>query len=116
MESNQPAIKMESFALIRMNLAMGGIELSEKLPKTHPINAKNSTIFILICLTVSSIVGLLNESNTFDERTNILFQSVTFTVCAMIFLIIVWKTSNLSQFINSSVDIVEASEFCDNFI
>lgn len=107
---------MESFALIRMNLAMGGIELSEKSPKTHPINAKNSTIFILICLTVWSIVALLDESNTFDERTNILFQSVTFTVCAMNFLIIVWKTSNLSQFINSSVDIVEASEYCNGLI
>lgn len=108
----QPIIKMESFALIRANLVMGGIEISQNSSKTNPINVKNSIIFLLICITVGSIAALFNESNTFDERTNILFQSVTFTVCAILYAIIVWKTSKLITFINSSVDIVKASECC----
>lgn len=101
---------MPSFELLRWHFAMCGVEISQRSPKNHPFNARNLTVIVLLCMNVSSIVVLLNEANTFDEITDILFRSVSYATCGIIYSIIVWKTSNLLDFIDSLTDAVNASE------
>lgn len=102
---------MAVFALLRKHLAMSGIKISQQSPKTRPLNVKNSTICILICVTVTLMTISLNEANTFDESTDILFQSVSIGTCGIFYVIIVWKTSELFEIINGLADIVNTSEY-----
>lgn len=102
---------MEIFELLRNHFAMCGIEISQKPPINQPFNAKNSTIFTLVCVTISlTIVFLLNEVNTFGESAELLFRIVSFCTCAILYVIIVWRTSKLLEFIDNLADTVNASE------
>lgn len=101
---------METFTLLRRHLAMCGITMSPQSSKNHPFNAKNVTICVLISVTVTLIVVLLNEPNTFDECTEILMRSVTIGTAGVIYVIIVWKTSKLCEFVNYLEAMVNASE------
>lgn len=101
---------MQSFELLQKHFALCGIEITQKSTKTHPFNAKNLTIFILLYVNVGLIGILLNEVNTFDEITDILLRSVSDGTCGIIYLIIIWKTSKLFEFISSLVDTVNSSE------
>lgn len=101
---------MESFELLRNHLAMCGIAISQNTTKTHPFNVKNSTVFIVLCVTVSLIVISLNEANTFDECTDIVFRSVSIGTCGIFYGIIVWKTSKLFELVNSLAETVKPSK------
>lgn len=101
---------MESFELIRKHLAMCGIEISQKSPKNHAFNAKNVTVFILVSVSVSLIALTLNEADTFDECTDILYRSVSIGTSTILYVIIVWKTAKLFEFINALANIVNTSE------
>lgn len=52
----------------------------------------------------------LNEANTIDECIDILFQSVSSGVLAIMYEIIVWRTAKLFEFINGLEDIINESE------
>lgn len=101
---------MESFALLRKHLAMGGIAISQKSSKNHPLNVRNSTVFILLCTTSTSVALSLNDAKAFEECIDILFRSVSIGTGAIFYGIVVWKTSELFEFINSLADTVRASE------
>ena len=90
---------------------MCGIGIAKKSSKNHPINVKNASVSILNCVSATSITILINEANTFDEYTDILFRSVSMATCGILYEIFVWKTTNLVEFINSFEDIIKASKF-----
>lgn len=98
---------MQSFELLRKHFAMCGVENS---PKNQPFNVKNVSIFILVYVNVSLIGILLNEVDTFHEITDILLRSVSDGTCGIVYLIIVWKTSNISEFMNNLESTVNASK------
>lgn len=101
---------MEIFELLRKHLAFYGFVISQKSPKTHSFNARNSTIFILLCALVISTIASLTDANTYDEYTDILYLGVSIGVCCFVHIILVWKTSELTEFINSVSEIVTESE------
>lgn len=101
---------MVTFTLIRSHFAMCGVAISQKAPNKHPINVKNSTVFILLCVFITLIAISLNEAKTFDESIDISFRCVSNSACDIVYAIIVWKTSKLFEFINSLADIVKESE------
>lgn len=93
--------KMEIFAILRNQLAMCGIAIAQKLPKSNPFNMRNSTVSFMLYLYVSLNALSLNGTSTFDEWIYILFRSVSIATCGFVYVIIVWKTSNLFEFINN---------------
>lgn len=101
---------MESFALLREHLAMCGIAISQTSPKIQPINGKNSTMCIVLCVNVTLTTIVINKANTIDEYTNILLKSSSVGTCGIFYAIIIWKTSKLGEFINSLADTVKESE------
>lgn len=104
-------IEMEFFTLIRQHFAMCGIVVSRKTSYSHPFNLKNSKVFILASLFAILAAASLNEANGFDMHTNILFRSFSIGTCGILYEIIVWKTSQLFEFIDSSADIIGSSEY-----
>lgn len=111
MRDKSISIEMECFKSFRKHLAMHGIEISQKpLDNQRAFNVKNSTIFTLTHLYASLIGVLLNDSNTFGERTDIFFRIVTVVSLGMIYEIIVSKTKKLFEFIKSIDDAVLTSE------
>lgn len=105
-----PSIKMEVFTLIQNHFATCGIAVTQKLQKTHPFNLKNLTVFILLCVFIILIAASLDETNTFDDFTDISFRCVSNSACNLVYAIIVWKTAKLFEFINCLADIVKLSE------
>lgn len=101
---------MQIFELLRRHLATSGIIISQKLPMNYPINARNSTVFILVCVTVAITALSLNDAKSFSESSGILFRSVAIGVCNILYAIIVWKTSKLLEFINGLDDTITESE------
>lgn len=85
--------------------------MSQRSTKKHSFNAKNLTVLILLCLNVSLIAAMLNEVNTFDETTDILFQCISNGTCGIVYVIIICNTSKLFKFINRLADTINASEF-----
>lgn len=102
---------METFTLLRRHLAMCGISMSQQSSRNHPFNVKNMTICLTISVAVTFIVVLLNEPNTFDECTDILLRSAMIATAGVIYVIIVWKTSKLCEFLINLEAIVNASEW-----
>lgn len=103
-------MKMELFALLRMHLEMCGVEISQNPPKSHPFNVKNSTVITFIFLYIALSFASLNEDTTFDECTDILLRISSYIISGMVYVIIVWKTSELVKFINNLADIISESE------
>lgn len=101
---------MEISALLQKHFAICGIEISQKAPKSHSINVKNSRILVIICASCIFVLILLNEVSTFDECIDTLFRSISVGAIGILYAIVVWKSSNLFKFIKSLADIVEASE------
>lgn len=104
---------MEIFQLLRMHLEMCGIEVLKKSPKKYHFNAKNMTVFLLVWVIVSFILILLRETSAFDEITDILYRSVSIGAANILYIIIVWKTSKLCEFIDKSAHTVNASEYIE---
>lgn len=103
---------MEIFESLRKHFAMSGIAVSKNdAPKRHPFNGKNSIIFILFCVSVGLTTLSINDANTFDECTDIMFRSISAGVCGLIYAAIVWKTSKLYEFINILNVTVQESEY-----
>lgn len=99
---------MELFPLLRMHFAMSGITPSNN---NHSFNVKNSTIFLSLCITVSLIAISMKDAKTNDERTDILFQSVSIGLFCIVYVIVIWKTPILLDFINNLDDTIKESEF-----
>lgn len=98
---------MEIFALLRKHLTMCCIASP---PKKHSFNARNSAIITWVYLYVILSTAAIKEIDTFQERTDILFRISSFCTCGFNYLIIVWKTSELLEFINGLDDIIRASK------
>lgn len=79
---------------------MCGIATSKKSPKNRPFNVENATVLILIYVLVILSIAALNNVNTFNERTNILFHCLSQSFCGIIYGMVVWKTSEIVEFIN----------------
>lgn len=94
-------MKMDMVELVQKHLAMCGIAISTESPKNHPINLRNSTIFLLLCACIISDAILLDEIGTFDEYTDILFHVITNSTFGIVYVIIVCKTSKLFKYINN---------------
>lgn len=107
---------MNKFKLVRKHLAMGGIEMPQKLPPTYPMNVKNSTICFILFVFVAMIAASLKDANTFDECTDILFKSVSIGACSTTYAIVVWKSSILFEFVNHVSEIVKLREFTVIFL
>lgn len=101
---------MDSLALLQKHLARCGIAIAQKSPTMQPINEKNSTICIVLCVDVLLNAMLLNEADTFDDYTNILFRSVSIGTCGIFYAIIIWKTAKLCEFIDSLADTIKESK------
>lgn len=101
---------MEIFKFIGQHLALCGIAISKESTKIYPFNAKNVTVFTLVFVFAILFVIMLNEANTFDECTDILFRTVSTATCGLVYLIIVCKTSKLFKFINDIAETVNKSE------
>lgn len=94
---------METFELLQKHLAMCGIR------QKHPFNVKNSTVVLLLCLYIVLISVLLNETNTFQECTDIFFRVISIGSFGIIYEIIAWKTLKLFEFIHNLAHTVQAS-------
>lgn len=101
---------MEFFELLRKHFVMCGIEISKKSTKNHPFNEKNLKIFMLVCLHVILFAVMLIESDSFGDSTYMVFQTFSTGSCGICYIIIVWTTSNLFEFINNVADTVNESE------
>lgn len=101
---------MKNFAALRKHLVTCGIEMPQKSTSMHPLNVRNSIICFNLCVFVTLIALSLNDANTFDEYTDILFKSVSISGCSICYAIIVWRTPNLFKFMNNLQDIIQASE------
>lgn len=99
---------MNIFVLLRTQLEMCGIKIARK---SWPFNMKNATVSFLLYLYVILNALTLNETSTFDEWIEILFRSVSIGICGIVHVIIVWKTSELFQFIDNLTNSVDKSEF-----
>lgn len=106
-------LKMEFFALIQTHLALCGIAITQNESKKQTFNLKNSTVFILSSLYTILTAASLNESNSFDESTNVIFRSFSLVACTAVYEMIVWKTSKLSKFINGLAATVDTSKCTD---
>lgn len=102
--------KVVVFALFRKHFAMCGIKTSQNSLKTHPFNVLNLTIFIFVCLYIALNTILLKEANGFDKCADILFRSVSISICCIDYVIMVCATSKLFEFINNLADTVNESE------
>lgn len=100
---------MEMFALVRKHLAMSGIS-RENPSQMYPFNRINSIVLIIISLDVMFLVNFLNEAKTFQEYTNILYEIIVMCNFMIIFLKIVWKSSELLKFIDDLENTIEESE------
>lgn len=101
---------MEIFALLRKHLAICGIELTQKPSPSHPFNVKNLIVVILLYVFVILSIASLNEANTYEDYTDILYLSVSIGVCGIVYVIIVWKSPELLRFLDSLAEIVNESE------
>lgn len=101
---------MKCFELLQKHFATCGIDVSQKSRETHSFNVKNLNIFILLWVNIGLNAGLLNKANTFDEITDILLRCVEDVTSGICYLLIVWKTVQLFEFINDLTDAVSASE------
>lgn len=101
---------MHCFELLLKHFALCGIEISQKISKSNPVNVKNLTVLFLLCVHVSSMSIMLKDVNTFDEITDILFLSVSYGALGIFYLIVIWKTSKLLKFIDNLADTVNASK------
>lgn len=106
---------MEIFAILRNQLTICGIAIAQKLPSNNPFNLRNSTVSLSLYLYISLIVLSLDVSSTFDEWIYILFRSVSMGTCGFAYLIIVWKTAELFEFINNVSETVDERECKFNF-
>lgn len=102
---------MPCFELLRLHFAMCGIKVLRGSSKKHPFNVKNLTIFLLICANVTLIGVLLNEATSFDDIVDISFRGGSDATCGIVYVIIVWKTSALFEFVDNLADTVNTSEY-----
>lgn len=100
---------MNFFKLLRAHLEKCGVAVLT--PELHRFDVKNLTILILSWAMVGSALALLFEDRPFNEVTDILFRSISTGAANILYSIIVWKTSELRKFINSSAHAVAISEF-----
>lgn len=101
---------MESFTLLRKHLAMIGIlNIFAKSPRNRlrAFNTKNTMIFTLAGCSAIFYAKLLYEPNTFEEYTDLIYNGSSATVFTMIFIAIIWKTSELYSFIDKLENTVE---------
>lgn len=103
--------KMEIFELLRKHFALCGVSYPQKPPNKHPLNVKNSSVLVILYIFVALIAISLNEAESFDELTDTVFRSVSISVCGIFYVIIVWKTSKLFEFIDNLDETVKTSEF-----
>lgn len=100
---------MEIFKLFRMHLAMCGISTRKSWQK-YPFNRKNSIVLITICLNAIFLVNFVNEANTFEEYTDILYEIIVMCSLAIIFFKTVWKSADLLAFIENIENTINNSE------
>lgn len=101
---------MQTFELLYKHLAWCGIKISQKPPNIYPFNVKNLAVSMLLCLYISSMSVLLDETSTFEEYTDTSFRAISIGSFGVIYEIIVWRTSKLLKFIESLSNVVKASE------
>lgn len=92
---------------------MCGIAVSEKSSKTYEFNVRNVVVFLLVWVMVGFVLALLSETRAFNDVTDILFRSVSIGAANILYIIIVWKTSKLREFIDRSAHTVNASEYTE---
>ena len=100
---------MECFTLFRAHLAMSGICIEKPAPK-YPFNRKNSIILLTMSLDIIFLIKFLDEVNTFEKYTDILYEIMVMISLAMIFLKIVCNASELFELVDNLEDNVQQSE------
>lgn len=88
---------------------MNGI-YTETPPQKYPFNRKNSIILIIISIDVIFSIKYLDEAETFEEYTNVLYGIILMFNFIVIFLKIVWKSSELLNFIDNLENTINNSE------
>lgn len=101
---------MEIYELLRKHFAMCGVHISREAQNQNPVNMRNSVFFIVIILSAVSTAASINQTDEFYERTEMANQSFSYAVCGICYIIVVWKTSNLSEFLNNLTETIETSE------
>lgn len=105
---------MEIFELFRMHLAMCGISTRKSTRKSrqkYPFNRKNSIVLITIGLNAIFLVNFVDEANTFEEYTDILYEIIVMCSLTIIFFKIVWKSADLMTFIENIENTINNREF-----
>lgn len=101
---------MESFTLLRKHLEIIGIVSQMPDQNLLPFNTKNVIVIILAGSNAILYTKLLNKTSTFQEYTDLIYNTVSACNFTIIFLSIVWKTSDLFTFVNKLENMVEESE------
>lgn len=95
---------MESFSVFRKHLAMSGIIAQPSLLNLYlpslKFNLKNLAVILFASFYGSSLTKFLNEANTFDEYTDLIYKLSSVIVFTLSYIIIIWETSELLGFVN----------------
>lgn len=75
-----------------------------------PFNVKNTIVIILAGSNAIAYVKQLNKTTTFQEYTNLIYNTVSACNFTIIFLNIVWKTPDLFKFIDNLDNTVKDSK------
>lgn len=100
---------MDSFTVLRKHLEFIGIVAPQPHQKML-INVKNSTVIILAGSNAILYSLLLNKTSTFQEYTDLIYNTVSACNFTIIFVSIVWKIPDLFAFIDKLDDIVKDSK------
>lgn len=104
---------MESLTLLRKHLTMIGVLNVFKKSRLQAFNAKNSMICTLAGCNAVLYAKLLYEPNTFEEYINLIYNCSSAAVFTLIFIVIIWKTFELYNFINKLEKTVQKRK-CDH--
>lgn len=91
---------MECFILFENHLALSGIIL-QQLPNPFNLNFKNSAILIFASFHLIAQAKRLDEANTFEVYTEIIYKVIFLTVVLIFYAYAVWKTPKLFGFVKT---------------
>lgn len=101
---------MDFFALFRKYIAMNGIILQPSPNSFLQLNFKSSTILIFAILHLIAQAKRLDDANTFEEYTDIVYKVLFLAVFIIFYVYAVWRTPTIFGFINSLDDRIRKSK------
>lgn len=101
---------MECFTLFRSHLTMSGIVDEQQIRQPFKFNFKNVTIIIFNCLYGITTIKLLDDSNTFEEYADYIYQLLCIIGFAMFYSYVVWNAPELFGLTKTTEDMINKSK------